>query len=391
MEKNLQKRILSIDILRGIVMVLMALDHTRDYFHIYAFTDDPLNLATTTPILFFTRFITHYCAPIFVFLSGISIYLQSLRKTKKELSQFLMKRGLWLIFVEIVIMTFGWSFNPNYTEILLQVIWVIGVSMFILGLLIWLPYAAILSIGLLLVIGHNALDFYEASPSFNPNFWWDILHHGNFVTYKITQNHSVLLFYPIIPWCGLMIMGYCFGQIFTPKFAPIERQKLLNKIGIGLILTFIIVRFINIYGDPVPWDFQKNGLLTFFSFINVNKYPPSLMYMCITIGPGLLALSYLEKIENGFTKIMVIFGRTAFFYYILHLYLIHALAALNFYLLGHQLEGNPVWYFLVPGEGYHLAVVYAIWMLVILILFPLCKWYNRYKSSHREQWWLSYL
>ena len=391
MDKNLQTRILSIDILRGIVMVLMALDHTRDYFHIYAFTDDPLNLATTTPILFFTRFITHFCAPIFVFLSGISIYLQSIRKTKKELSQFLMKRGLWLIFVEIVIMSFGWSFDPNYSMILLQVIWVIGVSMFVLGLLIWLPYAAILGLGLLLVIGHNALDFYEASASFKPNFWWDILHHGNFVSYKISENHGVLLFYPIIPWCGLMILGYCIGQLFTPKFSPSERQKLLIQIGIGLILTFVVVRFMNVYGDPVPWKTQKDGFLTFLSFVNVNKYPPSLMYMCITIGTGLLALSYLEKIENGFTKIMVIFGRTAFFYYILHLFLIHTLVAINFYLQGHHLEGNPDWYFVIPGEGYSLPIVYAIWMLVVLILFPLCKQYDSYKRTHRAQWWLSYL
>lgn len=391
MEKNLQTRILSIDILRGMVMVLMALDHTRDYFHIFAFTDDPLNLASTTPALFFTRFITHYCAPIFVFLSGISIYLQSLIKSKKELSQFLMKRGLWLVFVEIAIISFGWSFNPNYSMIMLQVIWVIGVSMVILGLLIWLPYTAILGIGILLVVGHNGLDFYEASANFKPNFWWDVLHHGKFAAYKINQNHAVFLIYPIIPWCGLMILGYCFGQLFTPKFSPLERQKLLNQIGIGLILTFVAVRFLNIYGDPVPWETQKNGLFTFLSFINVNKYPPSLMYMCITIGPGLLALSYLEKIENGFTKIMVIFGRTAFFYYILHLYLIHALAELNSYLQGIHFELNSIWHFVIPSKGYSLPIVYALWILVILILFPLCKRYDSYKRSHRKQWWLSYL
>ncbi|MGZ8541850.1 MAG: DUF1624 domain-containing protein [Chitinophagaceae bacterium] len=392
-----QKRIESIDILRGIAMVIMALDHVRDYFHLTGFTDDPLNLATTTPFLYFTRWITHLCAPIFVFLSGTSIYLQSLRKTKKELSAFLIKRGLWLIFAEFIIIAFAWTFNPFYNFIPLQVIWAIGISMVILGFAIRLPYHFILVMGLVIVFGHNLLDIPEAAPGFKAGFWWDLLHHGHFAAYPYMPGHFAVIVYPFVPWLGVMMLGYCTGIFFSPKFSPEQRRKIIFRLGIALILFFVIVRFINIYGDPVAWTVQKNGLFTFLSFMKVNKYPPSLLYLCITIGPALVLLSFMEKFKNGFTNIMVVFGRTAFFYYIIHIYLIHLLATIVFFAKGHSMQDalnsmqNLPFMFLIPGEGYNLPVVYGIWAFVIILLYPICKWYDKYKTRHKEKWWLSYL
>jgi uncharacterized membrane protein len=392
-----QKRIESIDVLRGIVMIIMALDHVRDYFHITANTDNPLNLVTTTPQLYFTRWITHFCAPVFVFLSGTSIYLQSLRKTKKELGSFLLKRGLWLILIELIVISLAWTFNPSYSFIPLQVIWAIGISMVILGLLIRLPFNVILALGLIIVAGHNLLDIPESAADFKPNFIWDLFHSARFTGYNFAENHAVIIAYPFLPWTGLMMLGYCAGKFFTNLYSAELRKKILVILGLGLIALFVIVRFTNLYGDPVDWRPQKNGLYSTLSFLNVNKYPPSLMYMCITIGPALLVLAFIENSRNWFTHVMGMYGRVAFFYYILHIYLVHLLSAMAFFMRGHSLEeasktGNVFpFYFLTPGEGYGLAVVYLVWLLVVVLLYPLCKWYDKYKSSHKEKWWLSYL
>lgn len=388
-------RINSIDVLRGIVMIIMAIDHTRDFFHISANLDDPLNLQTTTPLLYFTRWVTHFCAPIFVFLSGVSIYLQSLRKTKKELSSFLIKRGLWLIFIEVIIVTLGITFNPGYHFILLQVIWAIGISMVLLGVLIWLPFPLILALGLIIVLGHNILDSYESVKDFKPGFIWELLHRGGFKPYG---NHRVLaILYPFIPWTGLMLLGYCTGIFFTSKYSVEKRRRNLLLIGIGLISLFIVLRFLNIYGDPFPWGTKKNDLFTFLSFMKVHKYPPSLLYMCITIGPAFILLAFIEKIKNRFTDVMSVYGRTAFFYYILHFYLLHLVAAIAFFTRGHSFQDaissmqNLPFLFIIPGEGYSLGVVYLVWAAVVIGLYPLCKKYDRYKNNHKEKWWLSYL
>lgn len=378
-------------------MVIMALDHVRDYFHITANLDNPLNLETTTPLIFITRWITHFCAPVFVFLSGTSIYLQSLRKTKRELSLFLMKRGLWLIAIEFVIISLGWSFNPQYHFIFLQVIWAIGISMFILGLLVHLPYSLLLSIGLLIVFGHNLLDGIEAAADFKAGFIWDLLHSGYFSVYSYFENHSVIIVYPFVPWLGVMILGYCFGIFYSSKYSAVQRKQLLLYMGIALILIFIVLRYLNFYGDPVKWSVQKSSLFSFFSFIDVNKYPPSLLFLCITIGPSLLFLVFIEKIKNRWTDFFQIYGRVAFFYYILHIYLIHLIATICFFARGHTLDEATItgqnfpFYFLIPGEGYTLEWVYLVWGFVVLALYPLCKWYNHYKSTNKEKWWLSYL
>jgi len=388
-----QKRIDSIDVLRGIAMILMALDHSRDYIHLA--TDDPLNLATTTPFLFFTRWVTHFCAPIFVFLSGTSIYLQSLRKTKKELSAFVIKRGLWLIFAEVAINTLFWTFNPFYNFINIQVLWAIGISMVILGLLIRLPFKFILILGILIVFGHNLLDIPESAKDFKPGVLWTILHKGG--GYFYAKNYFVLILYPFVPWTGLMLLGYCTGIFFSPAYTEAARRKIFLRTGLGLLAFFILIRFINVYGNPEPWGTQKNWLFTILSFIDIHKYPPSLIYMCVTIGFAFLFLALIERIKNGFTDTVRVFGRTAFFYYLLHVFLIHAVAGVLFFTRGHNMHDamnamyqNP-FLFIVQGEGYGLPVVYAVWIGVLVILYPLCKWYDKYKTNHKEKWWLSYL
>lgn len=394
-----KNRIESIDVLRGIAMVIMALDHVRDYFHITSNTDDPLNLATTTTALYFTRWITHFCAPIFVFLSGTSAYLQSLRKTKKELGTFLLKRGCWLIAVEWTIVAFAWTFNPAYHFIPFQVIWAIGISMVILGLLVLLrlPLKMILVLGVLIVSGHNLLDFIERSQGFKANFYWDIAHHGMFAVYNIAGSHNAIIVYPFLPWAGLMMIGYCTGVIFTPAYAPERRMKILYGAGVAVIVLFIALRFANVYGDPGKWQQQKTGFYTFLSFINLQKYPPSLLYLCATIGPSLLMLALLEKTSNSATRTMAVYGRTAFFYYILHIYIIHVIAAVCFFVRGHSfadasdIGGHFPFLFVAPGEGYGLRVVYIVWLAVVVLLYPLCRWYDKYKRNNKEKWWLSYL
>ncbi len=394
-----KNRIESIDIVRGIAMVIMALDHVRDYFHIGANTGDPLDLSTTTGILFLTRWITHFCAPVFIFLSGTSIYLQSLRKTKKELGIFLLKRGLWLMIAEWCIISLGWTFNLHYNIIPFQVIWAIGISMFLFGVLMLLniPYKLILTFGIILVAGHNLLDFPETAPGFQSNFWWDLFHHGVFVPYQYAPNHVALLVYPFPAWMGVMMLGYCAGKLFTSDYTSEQRKIILTRIGLSLIALFILVRFTNVYGDPRDWAVQSNWFYTVLSFVNVTKYPPSLLFLCMTIGPALLLLAYSEGIKNKFTDAMVVFGRTAFFYYILHIYIIHIAAAICFFARGHSFADAAnvgqqfPFMFVAPGEGYGLPIVYLVWALVVIGLYPLCKRYDQYKTLHKEKWWLSYL
>jgi uncharacterized membrane protein len=388
-----QHRIYAIDVLRGLVMVIMALDHTRDFFHAEAFTRDPLDPATTNLLMFFTRFITHYCAPVFILLAGTSIYLQSLRKSKAELSAFLFKRGLWLILVEFILITFAWTFDFSYSIFILQVIWAIGICMVLMGVIIRLPYAVILMAGFMIVLGHNILDFIPAT---HQGFWWDLLRNGNFAFHQILPGHQITIIYPFLPWLGLMMLGYCLGKIYEPKADPAFRKKLLLYSGAGLILLFIVLRYINVYGDPVAWSVQSNTTSTIFSFLNVHKYPPSLLFICITIGPALIFLALFETTQNKITRIISVYGKVPFFYYILHFYILHTLCMILFLTRGHtfnegmqEAAGIP-FRFLIPGEGYSIGIVYLIWILMVIALYPLCKWFSDMKRKHRH-WWLSYL
>jgi uncharacterized membrane protein len=392
-------RIESIDLLRGLVMIIMALDHTRDFFHSNAILgEDPLNFATTTPLLFLTRWITHFCAPVFVFLAGTSAFFQSGRKTTKELSKFLITRGLWLILIEVVVINFAFSFDPNYSVIGLQTIWAIGISMVLLGLAIWMPFPALLTLGLLIVFGHNALDFYEKQfpPNYTYNIAYSFLHHSGL--YSFDKTHSLLIFYPFLSWTGLMILGYCFGKLFT-KYEGVQRRRVLTWLGIGIISFFIVLRAINLYGDGNHWSAQKNSIFTLLSFVDTVKYPPSLLYMCMTIGPAIIFIAWWGNVKNGVTKFITVFGRVPFFYYVLHFFLIHLLCMAAFFIRGHSFaqgihstsEGPlPPSNFVIPGEGYSLGIVYLVWIFVFVSLYPLCKWFSQYKQTHK-QWWLSYL
>ncbi|HEY0042564.1 MAG TPA: heparan-alpha-glucosaminide N-acetyltransferase domain-containing protein [Flavisolibacter sp.] len=386
-------RIESIDLLRGLVMIIMALDHTRDFIHEGAMVADPLSITTLDPLLFFTRWITHFCAPVFVFLAGTSAYLQGLRKSKKELSVFLIKRGLWLIFVEVTLITFGLTFDVTFSIFFLQVIWAIGISMVLLGFAVWLPFKAILALGLLIVLGHNSLDLYEAKNPGNFNVAYSLLHRQNFM--PIGSGRILAILYPFLPLTGLMMLGYCFGKIFT-AYEGVVRKNILLKLGVGLVLLFVVLRFINVYGDPSPWAEQKTFVQTFFSFINVTKYPASLLFMCMTIGPAIIFLALFDKVKSAFAKIITVYGKVPFFYYILHFYIIHTVSLLFMLSRGHSFAegatGAPgiPFKFVFPGEGLSLGGTYLVWLGVVIVLYPACKWFSRYKQTHR-QWWLSYL
>ena len=388
-----QKRITSIDLLRGFVMIIMALDHTRDFFHFNAQTGNPLDLSTTTPVLFFTRWITHFCAPVFVFLSGTSAFLQSARKSKKELSIFLITRGLWLILAEVTIVNLLLTFDVGFSFIALEVIWAIGISMVILGLMTWLPFEIILAVGLLIVLGHNALDFYEKDQTTPFSTTYDLIHRRG--SHPLWGKHQLLILYPFLPWTGLMMLGYCLGKVLRNNDTA-YRKRFLVIAGISTIALFIILRFINVYGDPAPWSPQPNVFYTFLSFINSSKYPPSLFFMCMTIGPSLLLMAWWDEIQNGFTKIVSVYGRVPFFYFLAHLFVIHLFSAVTYLMRGHSFAdgaGNPTAFvkFIQPGEGVQLRYVYLIWLVIVIALYPVCKWYDRYKTNHKEKKWLSYL
>jgi uncharacterized membrane protein len=393
-------RVASIDILRGIIMVIMALDHVRDFLHAQVTPDghdfqNPTDLMQTTPFLFFTRFITHYCAPTFVLLTGTSAYLIGQRKSKKDLSSFLIKRGIWLVLVELLLMSLAFSFDPLYHVLFLQVIWVIGWSMIILGLMIWLPYPVILVTGLVLFFGHNYLDQINLPDNVKNSPLGMVLYYSYNFMITLSPDRVIIVLYALIPWLGVMLLGYCLGKLYESGVEASRRRKVLTGLGIGLLLFFFVFRYFNIYGDQVPWKEQPRGTVySIISFFNVTKYPASLLFYCVTLGCSLLVLSALENINNGFTRVMNVFGRVPFFYYIIHFYTIHIVTVVVFYLQGYGTkdivpQGMP-FLFRPPTLGFPLWGVYIAWFLLMVALYPLCKKYDRYKSTH-TQWWLSYL
>ncbi|HEY6900311.1 MAG TPA: heparan-alpha-glucosaminide N-acetyltransferase domain-containing protein [Puia sp.] len=389
------RRIESIDLLRGVVMVIMALDHARDYFHGDAYIFDPLDLTHTNGPLFFTRWITHYCAPIFMFLSGISAHLYGLKNGPKALAFFLLTRGLWLIFAEATIVTIGWTFNLHFTTYILQVIWAFGISMIVLAALIRLPRKAILAIALLLIAGHNLLDGIHVPGNGGAAVAWAFIHEQHFFDFP---PYVLAVGYPILPWIGLIALGYYLGELYSPKNDPAKRQKTLRNLGLGAIAFFIGLRALNFYGDPVPWSRQNSPFFTFLSFLNVAKYPPSLLYVCMTIGPALLFLSLTEKPLNALGQKLTVFGRVPMFYYLIHIYVFHAFAVIGALLSGHRasdMTNLTTWVTAnakLQGYGFSLPVVYGVWLVTVILLYPLCKWFDGYKRAHGAQKkWLSYL
>lgn len=383
-------RIGSIDLLKGMVMIIMALDHIRDYFHYSAFLFDPADPTQSTLPIFFTRFITHFCAPIFCFLAGTSAFMVGKRKSKSELSAFLLKRGIWLVVIEMTIVNFAWYFDIQFRTPGLLVIWSLGISMIVLAGVLHFPRRIILLFSLLLILGHNLLD----NLHFNGNMLWAILHEYH--VFNLSDGYKFAVAYPIIPWIAVMSLGYYFGSFYDSSYDPGKRKKLFNIIGVAALLAFVILRFTNIYGDPVLYKDYGSLAKDLISFFNPSKYPPSLDYLLMTLGAALIFLANAEKLKGKLVDFFSTFGRVPFFYYIIHLYLIHLIALLFAQLSGYGWRTMILqdWVTEIPalkGYGFPLWVVYAVWIMVILMLYPLCRRFDRYKQAHKEKWWLSYL
>lgn len=392
----IKKRIQSIDLLRGLVMIIMALDHTRNYFHADAMVFGPTDLTQTNVPLFFTRWITHFCATVFMFLAGTSSFLMSQRKTRKELSFFLLTRGLWLVFLELTVVNFGWTFNINFPFFVLGVIWALGICMIVLSVLVFLSYRAILAIGILILLGHNLLDTIHVPGNTLGSFFWSALHDpswGKESIQLIFKGRLIIVDYPVLPWIGVIALGYCFGYLYKPTIDPAVRRKSMLTLGVGAICVFILLRILNVYGDPHPWSAQKSFAFTLLSFLKVTKYPPSLQFILLTLGPAILFLALAEKSFRSFGRAIIHIGRVPMFFYIVHIYLIHVIALFAAKFSGYnwndmvsQKPLTPV----INGYGFSLAIVYVIWVIVVVLLYPICKWYDVYKTRHKK-WWLSYL
>lgn len=386
------KRINSIDILRGLVMIIMTLDHTRDLIHVTSLSQQPTDLATTTPVLFFTRWITHLCAPTFVFLSGASAYISYKSKNNvSETRRFLISRGLWLIILDLTLINFGVWFDVHFAVILFDVLSAIGFGFIILSLLLKAPIRTILIIGIAIIFLHNLtplVPFPEASlfkkifmPFFAPG------------AFPIGNNTMFVMGYPPIPWLGIILVGFASGKLLF-ELPELKRKNIFLKIGLISLALFIVIRFINIYGDSFSWTNQKNGLYTFLSFINATKYPPSLAFCLMMLGCMFLILSAVEASKNRFTDIATVYGKVPLFYFLMHWYIIHPLMFLIVFLQGYKTIdltfgfnfGRPK-----NGGGVELWVIYLLWIGVLAAMYPVCKWYRKYKENHREKKWLRYL
>jgi uncharacterized membrane protein len=383
---SFRARVESVDVVRGVIMILMALDHTRDFFGIPG--QNPTDLTSATAALFFTRWVTHFCAPVFFLLTGTGAYLQLRRKSRAELSRFLLTRGIWLIFLEIVVLRcFAYQFNFDYRVTMLLVIWALGWAMIALSVLVRLPASVVTAFGAIMIVGHNLLDSVKsASPL------WSILHAPGFVVNR--PDHIVFVAYPLIPWIGVTAVGYGLGQVYA--WDADRRRSFLLRFGFLLSAAFIVIRAINIYGDPARWTAQKSALFTVISFLNTTKYPPSLLFLLMTLGPALILLSAVDARTPRTIRPALIIGKVPLFYYVLHFALIHLLAVATCYArygsahwmfespdLGHYPFTPP------PGWGFSLPAVYLVWAIVVATMYQLCRWYAGVKQR-RNSPWLSY-
>jgi len=387
---RLQPRIQSVDVLRGIVMVIMALDHIRDFFHYDSQLFSPEDLTKTNALLFFTRWITHFCAPVFVFLAGTGSYLATRRgMTRASVSRFLVTRGLWLVIVEMTLVLFGGTFNLSYQFVVWQVIWAIGWSMIALSLLVYLPWRALLVFRVLMIAAHNAFDGISSSQLGSFGWIWKILHEG-FAAVNLPGGVTALVIYPLIPWIGVMSAGYCFGRVFD--LAPQRRRALTLQLGLSLTAAFVVLRFVNVYGDPSAWSTQPTALMTGLSFLRASKYPPSLLYLLMTLGPALIALSVLDGTAVSNRNPPLVFGRVPLFFYVVHWYVLH-LVAIGFawmrygridfmFALPPALSPSPPAY--PQNYGYDLWVVYFVWAAIVAALYPVCRWFADVKARKRS-------
>lgn len=372
-------------------MIIMALDHTRDIIHISSVTDSPTNLQTTTVALFLTRWITHFCAPTFVFLSGASAYLSFKRKNDLRSTQkFLLSRGIWLVILEFTFVNFGIWFDPHFSVFIFDVIATIGFGFIILSLLLRASARAILIIGLVILFLHNLSGYIptEGASLFAKISMMSVAPGA----LPFGKGGLFIMGYPPIPWLGVMLAGFAAGRLFD--YPVHKRKSIFAKIGLAALALFFIVRGINVYGDSFPWSTQKNAVFTVLSFINVTKYPPSLVFCLLTLGVMFLVLSWVEGMQNKFTRITMVYGKVPLFYFLVHWYIIHPLMFIIIFLQGYQFSdlvfgvnlGRP------KGiSGVNLFYIYLIWVCVVILLYPLCKWYGKYKETHTEKQWLRYL
>jgi uncharacterized membrane protein len=385
------KRIVSIDITRGIVMVIMALDHVRDLIHVDSITQSPTNLGTTSPILFFTRWITYLCAPTFVFLAGTSAYL-SLQKSsdRSKSKRFLLKRGLYLILLEIIVVNFALFFDPGFHTILFEVIAAIGFGFIMLGLLLSVSIKKLGILGLIILFGHNLFNLIPLTGNSTLKTVLSLFFNQTAIP---LSNRVFVMAYPPVPWLGIMLVGFASGKFFE---WPVEkRQKLFMQFGLIALGLFVALRFINLYGDPVKWSSQNTSVFTFLSFMNVTKYPPSLQFCLVTLGIMFFILAISERSRNKLSQIVSIYGKVPLFYFLVHFFLIHLLLLAILFLQGFSwgqmnfASGN----FGRPKDipsGVQLWEVYLIWVGVVMILYKPCLWFGKYKSRH-TQWWLKYI
>ncbi len=372
-------------------MIIMALDHVRDLIHVSSVTQRPTDLNTTTPILFFTRWITYLCAPVFVFLAGTSAYLSFKNKGNfLESRNFLLKRGLWLILLEFSIVNFALFFDAGFHAFIFEVIAAIGFGFIVLSLMLKSSLKTICVIGFIIIFGHGLLQLIPFAPGSAINTLLSFLFSSR--AFSLSSNRVFIMAYPPIPWLGIMLLGFAAGKLFE---LPInERKKIFIRIGSGSILLFIIIRYINIYGDPSPWSPQKNLISRLLSFMNITKYPPSLLFCLITLGIMFLILAIGER-KNRLTPIFTVYGKVPLFYFVLHFYIIHLLLLIILFLQGIRWSemafatgtfGRP------NGieNGLQLWAVYLIWIIIVTLLYLPCKRFGKYKSDH-HYWWLRYL
>jgi uncharacterized membrane protein len=380
------ERLASVDRMRGFVILLMALDHVRDFLDTDAWSFYPTDLTRTYPALFLTRFVTHLCAPTFVFLAGVSAFLHLAQiGDPSGLRRFLVTRGLWLILLDIFVISPVWAIG--FGKVYLGVLWAIGVGMIALAPMTLLSPPVVLAIGATIVAGHNLLDSFHASDfgAFAP--LWNIIHEQGALPFGVPGHVS----YPVLSWTGIMAIGYGLGPLFLET--PLRRGRILTVLGVAAMGLFLVLRVTNAYGDPSPWSVQRDDVMTAFSVLNVTKYPPSLLYALITLGPMFIILSAMERLRGMFGDVLAIFGRTPLFVYILHLYVALAVGLLLRFAQGMDLArvkqlGTGA---ISPGEyGTNLAGVYAAWILIMAMLYPVCRWYAGVKIKRRD-WWLSYL
>ena len=379
------------------VMVIMALDHVRDFFHASALSFSPTDLTRTTPVLFFTRWITHFCMPVFMFAAGMGAFLYGKRvHSRGQLSRFLSTRGVWFIVLELTVMRLAYDFSFSLRfQFLLLILWIFGVCMIVMAALVHLPVRWLAVLSLAVILLHNCLDGIQSS-RFGSGAWaWDLLHQPAAFPFA---GETFLAPYPIVPWVAVMAAGYCFGQVFSLE--PAVRRSLMLRIGLVSSIAFLVIRAINLYGDPAPWAHQKSTVFTVLSFLNCTKYPASLDFVLMTLGPAILLLAYFDGRSFKASNSIIVFGRVPMFYFVLHFYLIHTLAVLAAW-LRYGTSAGRFTFSLVPSMGgprdlfpanfgYPLWVVYGVWILTVTLLYPLCRWFAKVKAS-RHDWWLSYL